>query len=300
MKPIKIDAYIPTIMETVRKSLENVKACDTKMNLSWDISDLFKAAVKDLLKPRIDITSDALVKMISLVGSCSTELAWHCLIDRPETDHFIVTDLLMYPQEVNGTAVDSNDEKYPIWLNSIDDATFERMKGQGHSHVNMQSTPSAADTTFYQKLLTNIRDYYIFFIMNKRQEIWVNLYDVQNNLIYEEKDIVLSFVDSAGNDIDLWTAEQLDFIEKTPLGQKKIEIPTFNTQVERKNNDFEYTRSERVSYAGVPLTVYGTELPEIAWTPAERTAHQNRQRELQFEEYGSNGRYNGYFSGYRD
>jgi hypothetical protein len=223
MKPINITEFIPSIMASVEESLANIKACDTKVNISWDISSLFKSTVKDLLKTHIDIEILPWTKMVTLIDAVSTELAWHCIVDRIDRDHFIIRDVMMYPQEVTGTAVDSNDAKYPDWLNAIDDETFARIRGQGHSHVHMGSTPSGADTAFYQRMLTSVTDYYIFFIMNKKGDLWVNLYDVQHNLIYEQEDIVVSLVDNDGNDIDLWASEQLKFIEKkvVPVVEKK-------------------------------------------------------------------------------
>lgn len=222
MKPIRIDEYIPSIMEIVEKTLKGTRTCDTKLQVTWDISALFKASLQNPLVPNVEFTATAWVKLTWLVASVNSEVAWHMLVERPEPDRFRVTDILVYPQEVAGTAVDSNDEEYPGWLDTIPDDKFALLRGQGHSHVHMDVNPSAADTAFYSRLLPRVKDHYLFLIVNKRHDVWMNIYDVANNIVYEEKDIVFRVLDDEGKDMDYWLGAQKKMLKKLE-GTKKVE-----------------------------------------------------------------------------
>jgi hypothetical protein len=61
----------------------------------------------------------------------------------------------------------------------------------GHSHVNMSTGPSGIDENFYQDILSQVNDYFIITITNKRNEYTTRFYDVANNIMYEEVPIQL-------------------------------------------------------------------------------------------------------------
>lgn len=295
MKPIIMESFIPNIMQAVEKSLKQMKACDTKVNISWDISTLFKNLVKDVLMPKIDIDILAWMKMTMLTESADKEIAWHCLVDRPEPDHFIIRDVLMYPQEVTATAVDSDDARYHTWLDSIPDEDFARMRGQGHSHVRMATSPSGADTAYYQKMLATVRDYYIFMILNKRGELWINLYDVARNIIYEEKDLEVAYITPDGTDLQLWAENAMKMIKQPPppppvekkewSGRPVYQHPNLGYENSMTgmnptppSSNISATPSGSTDYWGRPIYQNGALKPINQWTDEEINRFEARER----------------------
>lgn len=157
------------------------------------------------MTPQVHFNEIAYGKMKALVDNCSKEIAWHGTIEQASPTTFIVTDILVYPQSATAATVESHDEYYPQWLDSLDDDTFNSIRLQGHSHVNMGITPSTVDTDFYETIIQHITDYYIFIIMNKHGKIWANIYDVKNNQVYEQQDVVVTH---DGEQFNKWYEEQ--------------------------------------------------------------------------------------------
>lgn len=218
MKPIKLTSYTNEIVAAFTEYLSKHNACSNHFNFNYNVSDLFKTMYKDTPTPKISITSTAYLKMMKLVNNYNSEVAWHGVVDRTE-DEYLIHDILVYPQTVTGTTVVSDDEAYGPWIQGFDDDTFFNIRMQGHSHVNFSTSASSTDMTYYETLLTDIDDYYIFIIINKKEEINVMLYDVANNLIFETEDIDFDVVDEEGNSLDLWLLESEETISTTKLGR---------------------------------------------------------------------------------
>ena len=147
--------------------------------------------VKIIFKPA------AYVKMLTLLSEFSDEVAWHGIVDRCGDDQFVISDILVYPQEVSGATVNTDQEEYTKWLVSIPDDVFNRMHMQGHSHVNMACTPSSTDLTHQQAIVDQLHGdhFYIFMIWNKRLEHNIKVYDFRDNALYEDKDCIVSVED---------------------------------------------------------------------------------------------------------
>ena len=79
----------------------------------------------------------------------------------------------------------------------LDDDFFNAMRMQGHSHVSMPTSPSSVDTNHQQQILAQLKgdDYYVFMIYNKRLDHTIKIYDYANNVMYEDKDVVVSIAD---------------------------------------------------------------------------------------------------------
>lgn len=147
-------------------------------------------------RARLVFTPDAYAKMRLLVEGFKTEVAWHGVVSRSETDpaQFDVTDILVYPQEVTGGEVEMDQEGYGKWLDEhLDDDRFFHLQFQGHSHVDFQAFPSPTDLDHQQQVLAQIRKdgFYIFMIANKRHEYWMQIFDLRENICYETNDIDL-------------------------------------------------------------------------------------------------------------
>ena len=61
----------------------------------------------------IRFTTEAWIKQCSLVQHFNTEIAWHGLV-RPIKDGYEIYDILVYPQEVTGGTVETDQQKYQM------------------------------------------------------------------------------------------------------------------------------------------------------------------------------------------
>jgi hypothetical protein len=154
--------------------------------------------------------------MDTLVRRTSTEVQWHGLVTKIDEDSYVVDDILVYPQIATAATVTSDDEAYFKWLNELPDEQFNAIRFQGHSHVNMHASPSGTDDDYYETLVQHIKDYYIFFILNKRGEYHIEFYDIANNRVYEKMDCKVVKVTN-GYDYDAWYDQEQSKITTKPL-----------------------------------------------------------------------------------
>lgn len=154
-------------------------------------------------KPTIYIASKAYMKMLMYILTTSTEIAWHGTVTR-KNNSFLISDVYLYPQTITAATVNTDQDAYQTWLAEIeDDNTVNNMRFQGHSHVNMTTSPSGVDTNLYKDILQTLtkEDYYIFTIMNKRLEANWYLYDLKTNTLYETADINIIVLDETQHDL---------------------------------------------------------------------------------------------------
>lgn len=130
-------------------------------------------------------------KMQSLVRTYSTEVGWHGVCKKLEKGKFVISDILVYPQVVSGVTVTPDLEKYSMWLMGHPDEVFNNIRFQGHSHVNLACTPSAVDEQWYENILSQLDDtmFYVFMIVNKKGDMFVRIYDMAENIMYETADV---------------------------------------------------------------------------------------------------------------
>lgn len=190
MRYIKITKELQdkAIQNLLKQISENKKFSENKVNISVDLK-----ATEEVLGIHLNFTPLAWLKMWSLVDSENGEIGWHGVVERDGLD-FTVQDILMYPQYVTGVTVQTDDVEYGNWLmKDITEDQLNHLRFHGHSHVNMGTTPSGVDTTWYNEILQtlNNEDFYIFMIINKRREIFVEIYDLKNNKIYEKSDVII-------------------------------------------------------------------------------------------------------------
>lgn len=147
--------------------------------------------------PTVIITPEAYEKILQLIFATNLEVAWHGIVNRDASNNtYTITDILVYPQESQSINVESNDELYPLWLMELTNKQINTMRMQGHSHVNMPVNPSGTDRDYYLNMIKTVEDYYIFMIINKSEDLYLELYDVEQNIIYENNDIDLIIPDS--------------------------------------------------------------------------------------------------------
>lgn len=167
---------------------------DREMTLKFDVN-----SIRDDRTANLEFTPTAWIKMRALVDAFDTEVQWHATVKRKNKHTFVVKDILIYPHSATAVTVDVDQEEYNKWLMSLDDDTFEACRFHGHSHVNMGVTPSQKDVSTRHKVLNILGDptsdtdlFYIFVIMNKRGDLNAQIFDLQNNAMYSDSEIIVS------------------------------------------------------------------------------------------------------------
>lgn len=182
-----------SIVEEFKGALSGLKMYEGKISYSKSFDKVERTA-------DLRFTEIAWLKMQALVREYDKEVAWHGVAHRgsdPNKDEYIISDILVYPQEVSGATVTTDQKEYQNWLFELDNDVFNNLRMQGHSHVNMSVTPSAVDTTLYESLLSQLDDtmFYIFLIWNKRGDKTVKIYDLAKNIMFDTSDIKVSIID---------------------------------------------------------------------------------------------------------
>ena len=195
----KILKMTPEIMEGMRKEFETALKTAQIVDGKFSFTKSFQS---DNRKATICFTPEAYAKMTALVQAFDKEVAWHFVTERGEEPNtYLIYDVLVYPQTVAAATVDMDVEAYAAWKETglrSGDERFFHLHGQGHSHVNMSTGPSPTDMNHQRGILADLRPsgFYIFVIWNKRNEHTMWVYDLQENIVYEDRDLTLKIGDS--------------------------------------------------------------------------------------------------------
>ena len=204
-KPIKATAEMKAeILADVAKKLESMNAFDGKFKIEFD----YQYGEND--KARVSFTPLAWRKQKRLIADFYTEVGWHgvCKRDPEDPAHFIVEDIIVFPQAVTGATVTPSQEEYDMWKGMLPDDQFNNLRFHGHSHVNMDVSPSGTDTTYQKKLSDGIEGadfteeerkavleemgdscFYVFMILNKSGKFWIRIRDMFYNIEYSSNEI---------------------------------------------------------------------------------------------------------------
>ena len=176
------------------------------INIKLDIKDLLNEYIesRSLTPPTIYISANAYVKMRMLVDQMSTEVGWYGTVTKCPglQETYVIEDILVYPQTVTGATCEQDETKMFDFEMSLTTEQVNTKRFQGHSHVNMGVTPSGVDEQFYQDLLTQVTDYFIICITNKKNDYTVRFYDVENNILYTDLELKVLLDD--GTDTNNW------------------------------------------------------------------------------------------------
>lgn len=189
------EEYANECRKDLEELLKNAKLADGKISFTKSFS--YK---DDKRKATVYFTPEAWAKMVILIQEFDKEVAWHGVASRFEdadTDEYMISDILVYPQEVTGVTVNTDQEKYQMWLMQQDDEVFNNIRMQGHSHVNMSVSPSGVDLTHQEKILDQLDDdmFYIFMIWNKSFKHHTKIYDMRKNVLFETSDVDVKILD---------------------------------------------------------------------------------------------------------
>lgn len=270
-KPIRFTpALIQQMMMDFGEKLSGTKYFDGKVSYTktytYEDSEDSKAII--LFEPV------AYAKMIMLLHTFDSEVGWHGTVERLDERTFVIKDILVYPQEVTGSTVTPDQTKYQTWMMELDDDTFNELHMQGHSHVNMGTTPSAVDTAFYESILNQMtdEDFYIFMIFNKRLERTVKIYDMKSNTLYENGDVSIGIRCEEGDLSQFITDAKDDVVKKTYTTYNAHQTPVLAQAAakETKKNEVRKSPTSSVTdfskypgyYGGYGGSTYDAEEPD--------------------------------------
>lgn len=182
------------------------------IDIKLDVKDILEEYMNERqsAEPQVFITSEAYIKMRTLVDKTSTELGWYGFVSKlPGLDNvYVIEDIIVYPQKVTGATCEQDEDRMFEFEMSLTTEQVRARRFQAHSHVNMGVTPSGVDEAFYQDLLSQVRDYYIIMVTNKRGDNHIRFYDMENNIVYTE--LELKVLLDNGTDVDKWYQEEVD------------------------------------------------------------------------------------------
>lgn len=209
IKPSK--ANIKQILIHVKEILETRQY---QKNININLEQINKDLIKtNAIVPVIKITKDAYAKMNSLIQGCENEIGFHGTVEKDD-NVYTITDIMVYPQTVTGATVTVNETELCEWQLSIPTETYNKIRMQGHSHVNMAVSPSGTDHESYRKILQALPedDFYLFIIMNKRGNIWMQFFDLKQNILFEASDLKKLIVEE--DEYSNWYEEQMALVKK--------------------------------------------------------------------------------------
>ena len=211
------------IREQIKQKLIEQYDSTTYMNtdtikVQVNISELLDLYVKEnnIPEPTVYITTQAYTKMRMLVDKTTTEIGWYGIVNKVPglTGVYVIEDIIVYPQKVTGATCEQLDDKMFEFEMSLTTDQVNHKRFHGHSHVNMGTTPSGVDEQFYHDILTQVTDFFIITVTNKRNEYTTRVYDMEHNILFT--DVPISVIDDEGLELDLWYEES----------KKQLEEPT--------------------------------------------------------------------------
>lgn len=187
-RPIKMsEEIIQQMVSEFEKTVRDLKTVDGKVSYTRTVT--YKSAGTKVV---IDFSPIAFLKMNALIREFSSEVAWHGTVERISPKRFLVKDILVYPQKVTGATVNTDQEAYAKWMQELDDETFNSLRFQGHSHVNMGVSPSSTDIENQGRIVSQFGSadhFYIFMIWNKSMDFSARVFDMSANSIYDTDEV---------------------------------------------------------------------------------------------------------------
>lgn len=232
-----IDDYLKSIREKLKKYTLNT-------TLPTDL----EIPKETVIKPTISITALAYVKLKMLIEKTTNEIGFHGTVEKHGTGKFLITDLYVYPQKAYPAYINTDETEYGMWQAQLPNNVFRSIRCQIHSHVNMGTTPSPTDITHQHdvvRLLSNPNDFYIFLIVNKSGSFNKTVYDLEQNMIFENQDCTLSLVSESGESIEAWADEEIKNKVTTAVTKTLYTGITHNTETKAQDLDQAYQYYER-------------------------------------------------------
>lgn len=200
-RPIMMtEQYLKECRADFEKALKLTKLADGKLSFT-------KVFAGGNQKATVYFAPEAWAKMVMLIKEFDKEIAWHGVAARmgdEAANEYVISDILVYPQTVSGASVEMDTEEYAKWImENAEDDRFNNIHMQGHSHVNMATSPSSVDLNHQEEILNMLgaEDFYIFMIWNKSFVSTNKVYDLKKNILFEDGDITVKII-GGSEDLD--------------------------------------------------------------------------------------------------
>lgn len=230
MKLIKIEEKDKAnIFNKFKNFINTEKFTDSKLKFELDFNDLIDLPTN--ITAKVFFTPLAYTKILKLTSKADKEIGFHGIVERiQDSQMYLIKDIILYPQQVTSVTVETDDKEYGEWLHKkLDIETLKACRFHGHSHVNMGVTPSGTDLNWYNEILQGLKnnDYYIFFIINKSNNMFINIYDLKNNIILEKDDITIDVL-LEGDTLTNWITTNIETYVKEEVSRVYLAQPVLD------------------------------------------------------------------------
>jgi hypothetical protein len=122
--------------------------------------------------PKLYIKEKAELKIrLTMAYGGRFETSWFGIIKKFKND-FMLTNILVPPQENRPAFVTTKDDEFPKWFFDfvVKKGLSQHVRLHGHTHPTFAPTPSGTDVDQFKKLLEEVDDYFIQLILNNDLE----------------------------------------------------------------------------------------------------------------------------------
>lgn len=265
-----------SIIAEFARTIGLIKMSDGKVVFSKTLNDIGEKAT-------LYYTEEAWMKSKLLIAMNDKEIAWHSLAKRGEDQEkheYIIYDVLVYPQEVTGTTVTTDQVRYQTWLYEQPDEVFNNIRAQCHSHVNMGVSPSGVDTSLYERILNQLSDddFYIFTIGNKKGDLTVIIYDMGKNILFETKDVTTDIIEDGSGIFDFFKTVSEAVVTKPAPKYTYAGAYSYGNYVASKANASSQQSPKVVGNTATPSTQSAQKTQQAQQTPATNQGKKGKQK----------------------
>lgn len=205
--------------------------------------------------PEIRIHIMAYNKIMEATNTCNNEIALLGCVKK-ENNSYIVYDAIIIEQEVHATTAEITEEglsKLALELMEKENGTqmWNDIKMWYHSHVNMSTLPSTQDDKQMDLFIQSHDDFFIRMIGNKKEELKIDLYSMENGIVYEDLPFKMEYEEDVYNKI-MSLNNQIKAL-KSKL-EELITIPQDIKESIKKEIELKVTEK---TYKASNVTIYG-------------------------------------------
>lgn len=180
----------------------------------------------ELKEPKVVMSKQMFAELATLVKSQNDEIMLFGVVEKLQPQGFKIVEWLIPPQTDNtGAFVTTHDEEYPKWLMSLPREQRSKIRVHLHTHPKMATNPSGVDESTINEKVQDIDDFYLRMIVNHKLEVHLDIFDIENHLLYEERMIYV--LDSIDDAIILTLSKSgIDYIFNHKCEEKIAELKT--------------------------------------------------------------------------
>lgn len=150
-----------------------------------------KLEIIQAVSPKVLIMQSAADKMDIIIENSAKEVGWLCEVIECEDKTYLINDVFILEQDVHATTTEINTAgltKFADELLAREDGVevWNRIRGWGHSHVNMGVSPSGQDNAQMNLFTANGCEYFIRLIANKKGIMEIAFFDYRVGVNYSD------------------------------------------------------------------------------------------------------------------